>query len=322
VVFVSGATESVNLALKGVAEVHRTRGTHMIVAATEHRAVLDTAARLSRYGFEVTTLTVDGTGLVDPADVLKAIGPRTILVSIMAANNEIGTIAPLREIGAICRDRGVLFHSDAAQAFGKIPIDMPAMNIDLLTLSAHKLYGPKGAGALVVRKGVKLAAQIDGGGHERGLRSGTINVPAVAGFGAAAEIAGREMSAETERISLLRDRLVEGIRNAVDGASVNGHPVRRLAQNANITFPGVTADALMMAMKDVAVSSGSACSSASPSPSHVLLAIGKSAEEARGSLRFGLGRFTTEEEVDYVVGRVAGVYRSVTGRLHQQVHVH
>lgn len=322
IVFTSGATESINLALKGAAESLRGRGNRIVIAATEHRAVLDTAARLAQYGFEITTLGVDPTGLVDPADISKAIGPRTILVSIMGANNEIGTLAPLGEIGALCRDRGVLFHTDAAQAVGRIPLDVGEMNIDLLSLSAHKMHGPKGTGALVVRNGVRIAPQLDGGGHERGLRSGTLNVPAIVGFGLAAEIAGADMEKESVRLSALRDRLVGGLENAIEGIRMNGHPTRRLPHNANITFPGVTADALMMAMKDIAVSSGSACTSASPGPSHVLLAIGLSPEEARASLRFGLGRFTTEEEIEYTIHKVAETHHAVAERLHQSVHVH
>ena len=322
VVFTSGATESINLALKGVAEARRGRGNRIVIAATEHRAVIDTAARLSNYGFEVTVLGVDRTGLVDPAEVGRAIGPQTILVSVMAANNEIGTLAPLEAIGRICRDRGVLFHADAAQAAGKVPVDFNEMNIDLLSLSAHKMHGPKGVGALVVRNGVSLKPQVDGGGHERGLRSGTLNVPAIAGFGLAAEIAGTEMQTESARVGALRDRLVAGLSNAIEGLRVNGHAARRLTNNTNITFPGVAADALMMAMKDIAVSSGSACSSASPGPSHVLLAIGLSPEEARASLRFGLGRFTTAEEIEYAIGRIAESYHAVADRFHQHVHAH
>jgi cysteine desulfurase len=322
VVFTSGATESVNLALKGVAESRRDRGNRIVIAATEHRAVLDTAARLSQDGFDITTLRVDAAGLVDPAMIGKAIGPKTILVSIMAANNEIGTIAPLEEIGALCRERGVLFHTDAAQAAGKIPMDVRAMNIDLLTLSAHKMHGPKGVGALVIRTGVRIAPQIDGGGHERGLRSGTLNVPAIAGFGLAAEIAGKDMKQESESLGALRDRLVEGLGETIEGIRINGHTTQRLPSNANITFPGVTADALMMAMKDIAVSSGSACSSASPGPSHVLLAIGLSPDEASASLRFGLGRFTTREEIDYAIHRVAETHQEVAQRLQHSVHAH
>ena len=322
VVFTSGATESVNLALKGAAEAYHARGNHVVIAATEHRAVLDTAARLRQCGFEVTTLGVDGSGMVDPAAVEDAITSRTILVSVMAANNEIGTIAPVAAVGAVCREREVLFHTDAAQAGGKIPLNVDAMNIDLLSLSAHKMYGPKGVGALVVRPGVKIVPQMDGGGHENGLRSGTLNVPAIAGFGLAADIAAAEMNRESSRLRAQRDRLVGGLAGAIDGIRVNGHPTERLPQNANITFPGVTADALMMAMKDVAVSSGSACSSASPGPSHVLLAIGLSAEDARASLRFGLGRFTTDGEIEYAVRRVAETYHAVGERLHRHVHVH
>jgi cysteine desulfurase len=308
IVFTSGATESINLALKGLAEARGSRGNHIVTAATEHKAVLDVCARLERMGFRVTTLSVDGEGLVDPEDVKKAITSATILVSIMTANNEIGTIAPVEEIGAICRAKGVPFHTDATQAAGKIPLDVDAMHIDMLSLSAHKMYGPKGVGALYVRSSansLKIEPQIDGGGHERGLRSGTLNVPGIAGFGKAASLAATEMRFESRQLGMLRDRLVEGLSAAVDGLRVNGHLTRRLPHNANVTIPGVNADALMMAMKDVAVSSGSACSSATPEPSHVLQAIGLGREEVLSSLRFGLGRFTAEEEIDYAVRRVS-----------------
>lgn len=308
IIFTSGATESINLALKGLAEVRQSPGSHIITAATEHRAVLDACAHLERMGFKVTILSVDREGLVSPEDVRKAISATTILVSIMTANNEIGTIGPVVEIGAICRERGVAFHTDATQAAGKIPIDVDAMHVDLLSLSAHKMYGPKGVGALYVRTSghsLKIEPQMDGGGHERGLRSGTLNVPGIAGFGKAASLAATEMRFESRQIGVLRDRLVEGLAAAIDGLRVNGDPTRRLPHNANVTIPGVKADALMMAMKDIAVSSGSACSSALPEPSHVLRAIGLGREDVLSSLRFGLGRFTTEEEIEYAVRRVA-----------------
>jgi cysteine desulfurase len=314
IIFTSGATESVNLALKGAAGAHRGGGKRIITAVTEHSAVLDTCIRLEQDGFEVVRVPVDVSGVVDPDDVRRAIQPGTILVSIMAANNEIGTIEPLAAIGAICRERGVLFHTDATQAAGKIPIDMRSMHIDLLSFSAHKMYGPKGVGALAVRGGrpaIRLVPLFDGGGQEKGIRSGTLNVPGIAGFGVAAEIAAAVMSEESLRLSGLRDRLVQGVRGALEGVRVNGHKTLRLPHNTNLMFPGANADAVMMAMKDIAVSSGSACSSASPEPSHVLRAIGLSREETLCSLRFGLGRFTTEEEIDYSIGRVTEVVRIV-----------
>lgn len=307
IVFTSGATESVNIALKGAARGCRARGNRIITARTEHPAVLDTCTRLEQEGFEVIRVPVDRYGMVDPDDVRRAMTPGTILVSIMAANNEIGTIAPVEALGALCSEHGALFHTDATQAAGKVPIDMHAMHIDLLSFSAHKMYGPKGVGALAVRGGrpaIRLVPLFDGGRHERGIRPGTLNVPGIAGFGVAAEIAAGVMPEESRRLSDLRDRLVGGVSGALEGIRVNGHPTMRLPHNANLLFPGVHADAVMMAMKDIAVSAGSACSSASPEPSHVLGAIGLTREETLCSLRFGLGRFTTEEEIEYAIGRV------------------
>jgi len=307
IVFTGGATESINIALKGAARGLRDRGRRIITAATEHRAVLDTCTRLEQEGFEVILVPVDGHGVVDPEDVRRAMTPGTILVSIMAANNEIGTIAPLEAIGALCSEHGALFHTDATQAAGKVPLDMHAMHIDLMSFSAHKMYGPKGVGALAVRSGrpaIRLVPLFDGGGHERGIRPGTLNVPGIAGFGVASEIAAAVMAEESGRLSGLRDRLVAGVSEALEGTRVNGHPAHRLPHNANLLFPGARADAVMMAMKDIAVSSGSACSTASPEPSHVLRAIGLTREETLCSLRFGLGRFTTGEEIDYAIGRV------------------
>ncbi|HTO93811.1 MAG TPA: cysteine desulfurase family protein, partial [Bacteroidota bacterium] len=317
IVFTSGATESVNIALQGAAHASGASGGRIITAVTEHRAVLDTCARLEREGFDVVRLPVDGDGMVDPGDVRNALVPGTILVSVMAANNEIGTIAPLAAIGAYCRERGVIFHTDATQAAGKVPIDMGALGIDLLSFSAHKLHGPKGVGALAVadrRPRVPLEPIMEGGGHEKGLRPGTLNVPAIAGFGVAAEIARASMGEEGTRAGRLRDMLVAGITGAIEGARLNGHPTMRIPQNASIMFPGVRADAVMMAMKDIAVSTGSACSSASPEPSHVLLALGLSREETLGSIRFGLSRFTTEDEITYTIRRVAEAYRQVAAR--------
>ena len=307
IIFTGGATESINIALKGAARGLGTRGRRIITAETEHRAVLDSCTRLEQEGFEVIRLPVDRHGIVDPDDVRRAMTPGTILVSIMAANNEIGTIAPLEAIGALCSEHGALFHTDATQAVGKVPIDMHAMHIDLLSFSAHKMYGPKGVGALAVRGGrpsIRLVPLFDGGGQEKGIRPGTLNVPGIAGFGVASEIAAAVMSEESRRLSGLRDHLVAGVSEALEGIRVNGHPAHRLPHNANLLFPGAKADAVMMAMKDIAVSSGSACSSASPEPSHVLRAIGLTREETLCSLRFGLGRFTTGEEIDYAIGRV------------------
>ena len=307
IVFTSGATESINLALKGVAGGAASKGRHIITAVTEHRAVLETCAALERSGFSVTHIPVDASGVVDPSAVDQAITPLTILVSLMAANNEIGTIAPMEEIGKVCRARGVLLHSDATQAVGKIPVDVSRWQVDLLSFSAHKMHGPKGVGALYVRSArppLRIAPQIEGGGHEAGLRSGTANVPAIVGFGTAAELARQEMAEDSARMRTLRDRLVQRLVEGLDGTRLNGHPRHRLPNNANLWFPGAKADAIMMQMKDVAVSSGSACSSASPEPSHVLKALGLSKEQIHASLRFGLSRFTTEEEIDYASTRV------------------
>lgn len=319
-VFTSGATESINLALKGIAEAYASKGNHIITAATEHKAVLDTCKRLEKYGFKVSILPVDEFGVISLEELKRAITDKTILVTLMMANNEIGTIAPVAEIGTVCRERHVLFHTDATQAVGKIPVDVQSMNIDLMSFSAHKMYGPKGVGALYVRNAspkLNLAAQIDGGGHERGMRSGTLNVPAIVGFGEAARIARIEMNEERIRMSRLRDKLVSAILAEVEECTVNGHPTDRLPNNANITFKDADADKVMMAMKDVAVSSGSACSSAQPEPSHVLQAIGRSVQEAKCSLRFGLGRFTTEQEIDYAIIRVKECVQTVRERSFQ-----
>jgi cysteine desulfurase len=308
IIFTSGATESDNLAIKGVLEFDRERGDHIVTAATEHKAVLDSCRALERAGrARVTVLPVDGRGRVDPADVARAITERTVLVSIMHANNEIGTIQPLAEIGAITRERGVLFHTDATQAVGRIPVDVEAMGIDLLSLTAHKLYGPKGTGALYVRSRnprVRLAPQMHGGGHERGFRSGTLNVPGIVGLGAACALAGAEMAREEPRIQALRDKLHSGIAAEIDQVGLNGDPERRLAGNLNLCFAFVEAESLLMALPEIALSSGSACTSATLEPSHVLRAIGLDDERAHSSVRFGLGRFNSEAEVDTVIGRV------------------
>jgi cysteine desulfurase len=305
--FTSGATEADNLALKGVAYSYRERGTHLITSQIEHHAVLDSCKRLEKEGFQVTYLPVDRTGLVDPDDVAKALTPKTILVSIMLANNEMGTIQPVRDIGRLCKERGVLLHSDAVQGIGKIPVNVDALGVDLMSLTAHKLYGPKGVGALYVRMGkprVKLVPQMDGGGHEKGRRSGTLNVPGIVGFGKACELAGERMAEEDARLTALRERLWTGITARLAHVHLNGHPTLRLPGNLNVSFGFVDGESLLMSLKEVAVSSGSACTSASMEPSYILKAMGVSQDLAHSSLRFGLGRGNTQEEVDYVVERV------------------
>jgi cysteine desulfurase len=307
IVFTSGATESINLALKGWALASRGKGMHMVTAVTEHHAGLDTCHVLERAGWSVTYLPVDGRGQVSIDALQDSIRPDTVLVSIMSANNEIGTIAPLSEIGGICRRHGILFHTDAAQAAGKIPLDVRALGVDFLSLSAHKMYGPKGVGALYVRSTsgrYPLVPQIDGGGQEYGLRSGTLNVPGIVGLGVAAELSLKEMTQEAARTGALRNRLAEGLRNNVPNIRFNGDPVQHLPNNLSVTLNGVHAEALMMEMKDIAVSAGSACGSSRAQGSHVLLATGLSEAEAASTLRFGVGRFTNEEEIDYVVERV------------------
>jgi cysteine desulfurase len=311
IVFTSGATESNNLAWKGVWEANRSRGNHFITLATEHRAVLDPLRHLEKLGAEATILNPRSDSLIDLDQLRTAIRPETLLVSVMYANNEIGVIQPIDEVGAICREKGVLFHTDAAQAFGKVPIRATDFQIDLLSLTAHKICGPKGIGALYVRRRVDLVSQMDGGGHEWGMRSGTLNVPGIVGFGEAAAICAAEMDAEAKRTASLRDHLLDQIRASLDGVRINGALAPRLAGNLNLTFPGVDAGALLTLLPDIALSTGSACSSASPEPSHVLRALGLSAAEARSSVRFGLGRFTTEEEVDYAATRVVEAVRQL-----------
>jgi cysteine desulfurase len=308
IVFTSGATESNNLAIKGVARAAIRRGNHLVTAASEHKAVLDPFKRLARQGWDITVVPCDEFGRVSAAAVAEALTDRTVLVSIMAANNEVGAISPIAEFGRLCHDRGVVFHTDAAQAVGKIPLDVQAASVDLLSLSAHKIYGPKGIGALYVRRRdpqVRLEPLVDGGGHERGLRSGTVPVPLVVGLGLAAELAIRERDVEGRRLLELRERLHQGIAGRVSGTRLNGPPADRLPGNLNISFADVDGEALMMAMRDIAVSSGSACSSAEPEPSHVLLAMGLDEDMARASLRFGLGRFTTTDEIDFAIESVA-----------------
>ena len=307
IVFTSGATESDNLALKGAFEFYKDKGNHIITAVTEHKAILDTCKRLEKDGAEVTYLPVDKTGRVDPDDVKKAITPKTILVSVMFANNEIGTVHPLEEVGKITRETGVLLHSDAVQGIGKIDFDVQKMNVDLASITAHKMYGPKGVGALYVRRSkprVRLVAQMDGGGHERGYRSGTLNVPGIAGIGKAAAIMIEEGKAESARLVALRERLRKSIQDRVEETYINGSIEHRLPGNLNLSFAFVEGEAMMMAIKDVAVSSGSACTSASLEPSYVLRALGVGDELAHSSIRFGLGRFNTEDEVDYVADLV------------------
>jgi cysteine desulfurase len=306
-VFTSGATESDNLAIKGVAHAYRERGSHLITCQIEHHAVLDSCKRLEKEGFQVTYLPVGRDGRVDPDDVAKALTPKTSLVSIMLANNEIGTIQPLEEIGRICRERGVLLHSDAVQGIGRIPVNVDALGVDLVSMTAHKMYGPKGVGALYVRMGkprVKLVAQMDGGGHEKGRRSGTLNVSGIVGLGKACELAAQVMAGEAGRLTGLRERLWAGIRAHLDSVHLNGHPRLRLPGNLNVSFEYVEGESLLMSLKEVAVSSGSACTSASMEPSYVLKALGAGEGVAHSSIRFGLGRGNTEEEVDYVIGRV------------------
>ncbi|MCK4602186.1 MAG: IscS subfamily cysteine desulfurase, partial [Phycisphaerae bacterium] len=307
IIFTSGATESDNLAIKGVAEMYRQRGNHIITCLTEHKAVLDTCKYLEAHGCEVTYLRPDSDGVVAPEQVAAAITDKTILITLMLDNNEVGTLHPVAEIGKAAKRRGVIFHSDATQALGKVPVDVEAMGIDLLSLSAHKLYGPKGVGCLYVRRRrphVRLTCQMHGGGHERGMRSGTLNVAGIVGLGAACEIAGEEMAAEAARLTALRDRLTEGVMARLDHVKLNGHPAQRLPNTVNLSFAFVEGEALMMKMKDIAVSSGSACTSASLEPSHVLAAMDVPDDMAHSSIRFSLGRFTTEEEIDYAVEQV------------------
>ncbi len=307
IVFTSGATESDNLAIKGVAEYYKSRGNHIITSVIEHKAVLDSCKRLEKQGFEVTYLPVGTDGRVDPEAVKEAITDKTILVSVMLANNEVGTIQPIKEIGEITRARKVLFHVDAVQGVGKTPFDVKDLNVDLASITAHKIYGPKGCGALYIRRSrprVRLAAQMDGGGHERGNRSGTLNVPGIVGFAKACEIMKAEGAEEAVRLRTLRDRLHQKITGELDHVTLNGHPEHRLAGNLNLSFSFVEGEGLMMAIKDVAVSSGSACTSASLEPSYVLRAMGLDEELAHSSIRFGLGRFNTEEEVDFVADLV------------------
>jgi cysteine desulfurase len=310
IVFTSGATESDNLAIKGVAEMYREEGNHIITCVTEHKAVIDTCKRLEKEGYRVTYLPVQKDGLVSVDDVRAAITDKTILITIMTANNEIGVVQPIAEIGAIAKEKRILFHTDAVQAVGKIPFNVNDLKVDLVSISAHKMYGPKGVGALFVRRRnprVLLAPSIDGGGHERGMRSGTLNVPGIVGFGKAAELCRLEMASDAARLSALRERLNQKLHQGLDEIYINGTMEHRLPHNLNISFAYVEGESLLMGINDVAVSSGSACTSASLEPSYVLKALGAGDDLAHSSIRFGLGRWTTEEEVDYVAKKLISV---------------
>ena len=314
IIFTSGATESNNLALLGVAEMYAEKGNHIITSPIEHKAILDTCAHLERKGYTITYLEVDQYGMVSPESVRDAITDKTILVSIMMANNEIGTINPMAEIGKVCKEKGVLFHTDAVQGVGKIEVDVQKMGIDLLSLTAHKIYGPKGVGVLYVRRKnprVRVSAMVHGGGHERGMRSGTLNVPGIVGLGKAAEIARKNLNTDIPRIKALRDRLWDGIRSQLDEVYLNGHPTERLPINLNVSFAYVEGESLMMGMKELAVSSGSACTSASLEPSYVLKAIGVGEDLAHTSIRYSLGKFTTEEEIDYAIEKTVSTVRKL-----------
>jgi cysteine desulfurase len=312
IVLTSGATESNNLAIKGVAEMYREKGNHIITEVTEHKCVLDTCKRLEKHGYRVTYLPVQTNGLIDLDQLKDAMTDETILVSIMTANNEIGILQPVREIGKICHEKGVLFHSDAVQAAGKVPFNVIEDNIDLCSVSAHKIYGPKGVGALYVRRRnprVQLVAQMDGGGHERGMRSGTLNVPGIVGMGKACELARLEMDEESKRLFGLRESLREQITSQLDEVYINGSMEHRLPGSLNISFAYVEGESLLMGINDIAVSSGSACTSATLEPSYVLKALGAGDDLAHSSIRFGLGRFNTQAEVDYVANKIVVVVR-------------
>ncbi len=314
IVFTSGATESNNLALKGVAEMYAEKGTHIITAATEHKAILDTCKRLEKQGVRVTYLAVQQNGLVDLNQLRDAITDKTILISIMHANNEIGVLQPVREIGKIAKERGVLFHTDGTQAAGKIPVNVLEDNIDMMSITAHKMYGPKGVGALYVRRRnprVQLTAQMDGGGHERGMRSGTLNIPGIVGLGEACGIAQAGMAEESKRMEYMRDKLKDRLLASLDEVYINGTMEHRLPNNLNVSFAYVEGESLLMGINDIAVSSGSACTSATLEPSYVLKALGAGDDLAHSSIRFGLGRFNSEEEVDYVAGKVIDVVKKL-----------
>jgi len=314
IVFTSGATESNNLALKGVAEMYAEKGNHIITAATEHKAILDTCKRLEKQGVRVTYLAVQQNGLVDLEQVQAAITDKTVLISIMYANNEIGVIQPIAELGKIAKSKGALLHTDATQAVGKVPVNVIKDNIDLMSLSGHKMYGPKGVGALYVRRKsprVQITAQMDGGGHARGMRSGTLNVPGIVGLGEACALCQAEMPEESKRMAFLRDKLMNKLQSELDETYINGTMEHRLPNNLNISFAYVEGESLLMGINDIAVSSGSACTSATLEPSYVLKALGAGDDLAHSSIRFGLGRFNTEEEVDYVAAKVIDVVKKL-----------
>ncbi|WP_298351957.1 IscS subfamily cysteine desulfurase [Runella sp.] len=311
IVFTSGATEANNLAIKGVFEKLSYKGRHIVTVATEHKAVLDTCHHLEQLGAEVTYLTPSADGLITPEQLAEALRKETILVSVMYANNEIGVIQPIRELAAVTHQAGALFHTDATQAVGKLPLDVQAEGIDLLSLSAHKLYGPKGIGALYVRQGIEVVSQMDGGGHERGRRSGTLNVPAIVGLGKACELAQKEMKTESERLRQLRDRLESAVLENVPDTFVNGSATHRLSHLTNICFEHIDGENLLLNLKDIAVSTGSACTSASVLPSYVLKMLGLSDDQAYASLRFSLGRFTTDEEIDFAIQHIGEVVRKM-----------
>ena len=313
IIFTSGGTEADNLALTGIAYANEAKGNHIITAVVEHHAILETCRFLKERGFEVSYLPVDEQGLVSPDELKRAITDKTVLISVALANNEIGTIQPLAELAAVAREAGVYLHTDAVQAVGRIPVDVSKLKVDLMSMSAHKLYGPKGVGALYIRKGTKIAPIMYGGGQERGRRSGTENTTAIIGFGRAAEIAGRDMAAEARRLKQLRDRLIKGILEGIDSSRLNGHPQKRLPNNVNISFDFVEGESIVLNLdlKGICASTGSACSSSSLEPSHVLLALGIPPQQAHGSLRLTLGRWTTDEEVD----RVLSVLPPIIGKL-------
>ncbi|HXK32169.1 MAG TPA: cysteine desulfurase NifS [Candidatus Paceibacterota bacterium] len=320
IIFTGSATESNNLALKGIAFANRKRGNHIIISSIEHHCIMESAKWLKSQGFEVVSLPVDKYGLIDPQDVKKKINKKTILVSIIHASNEIGTIQPIKEIGKICREKGVYFHTDAVQSFGKIPIDVNKMNVDLLSASSHKMYGPKGAACLYVRKGTMIEPILHGGGQESGLRSSTINVPATVGFAAACKIAKKEMEKEGMRVIKLRDKLIKGILSKIPGSHLNGHPENRLPNNANFWFKGVEGESIIIQLDllGIAASTGSACSSVKLEPSHVLMAMGLKHEQAHGSLRLTLGRWTKESEIDYLLKVLPGIInnlRKISGNI-------
>jgi cysteine desulfurase len=313
IVFTSGATESNNLALKGIIETHFKKNINIVTTEIEHLSVLDVCDSLNAFGVTIKLVKPNSNGIVEPEDIEEAIDDNTILVSVMTANNEIGTIQPVYEIGEICREKKVLFHTDAVQAFGKIPIDLEKHNIDLMSISAHKIYGPKGAGALYIKRKVIISEQVNGGGHERGYRSGTLNTPSIVGFGKAAEIAGKRMSADFEKEIIQRDILIENLLKRISNTSINGSKEKRLPNNVNISFEGVDSSVLMSQLNNIAISSGSACSSATLQASHVLKAIGKTESQMKSAIRFGIGRETSDEDIKFVIEKVVEAVKRLRG---------